>query len=234
MIENIKKDFKKVASKKRADHSARFFKTGKGQYSEGDLFLGVGNPEVYKISNKYKNDISIEDVTYFLQHKVHEYRLFALDILKYMYRKGDQAKKKEIVEIYLGNREYVNNWDLVDLSAPHILGDWLLDRDRDILYKLVNEQSLWSKRIAIISTLSFIKNNDFKDTLKISKTLLSHDHDLIHKAVGWMLREIWKKDKKVAEKFLKTEYENIPRTTLRYAIERMEEKKRQRFLNGKL
>jgi 3-methyladenine DNA glycosylase AlkD len=151
-----------------------------------------------------------------------------------MYRKGDQAKKKEIVEIYLGNREYVNNWDLVDLSAPHILGDWLLDRDRDILYKLVNEQSLWSKRIAIISTLSFIKNNDFKDTLKISKTLLSHDHDLIHKAVGWMLREIWKKDKKVAEQFLKTEYENIPRTTLRYAIERMEEKKRQRFLNGKL
>jgi 3-methyladenine DNA glycosylase AlkD len=109
-----------------------------------------------------------------------------------------------------------------------------LDRDRDILYKLVNEQSLWSKRIAIISTLSFIKNNDFKDTLKISKTLLSHDHDLIHKAVGWMLREIWKKDKKVAEQFLKTEYENIPRTTLRYAIERMEEKKRQRFLNGKL
>jgi 3-methyladenine DNA glycosylase AlkD len=233
MIENIKKDFKKVASKKRADHSARFFKTGKGQYSEGDLFLGVSNPEVYKISNKYKNDISIKDVTYFLQHKVHAYRLFALDILKYMYKRGNEAKKKEIVDMYLDNREYVNNWDLVDLSAPHILGNWLLDRDRDILYKLVNEQSLWSKRIAIISTLSFVKNNDFKDTLKISKILLSHDHDLIHKAVGWMLREIWKRDKKVAEKFLKTEYENIPRTTLRYAIERMEEKKRQRFLKGK-
>jgi 3-methyladenine DNA glycosylase AlkD len=234
MIEQIKKDLRKVSSKKRADHSARFFKTGKGQYSEGDLFLGVSNPEVYKIANRYKKDISIKDVTYFLQHKIHEYRLFALDILKYMYRKGDQTKKKEIVEIYLNNREYVNNWDLVDLSAPHILGDWLLDRDRDVLYRLVKEQSLWSKRIAIISTLSFIKNNDFKDTLKISKILLNHDHDLIHKAVGWMLREIWKRDKKVVEKFLKTEYENIPRTTLRYAIERMEEKKRQRFLKGKL
>jgi 3-methyladenine DNA glycosylase AlkD len=234
MIESIKKDFKKVASKNRADHSAKFFKTGKGEYSEGDLFLGVSNPDIHKLARKYKNEISKEDTLYFLTHEIHEYRLFALDILKYKYEKGNDKEKEKIVNIYLGNRNHINNWDLVDSSAPNILGKWFLDKDRDILYQLLDEDNLWSKRIAILSTFTFIKHEDYKDTLKISKQLLSHKHDLIHKAVGWMLREIWKRDSKTAEDFIKQNYKNIPRTTLRYAIERMEEDKRKKFLRGEI
>lgn len=230
MIEDIKKEFKKYASKERADHSARFFKTGKGEYSEGDLFLGVSNPNIHKVVNQFKKEIGIDETVYFLQHKIHDYRLFALEVLKYKYKRGDRNVKKEIVDIYLDNIKYINNWDLVDLSAPNILGDYLLDRDRKILYELVKEENLWSKRISILSTFAFIKNNDFGDTLSISKILLNHEHDLIHKAVGWMLREVWKRDSKVAEKFIKDNYDDMPRTTLRYAIEKMEEKERQNFL----
>jgi 3-methyladenine DNA glycosylase AlkD len=160
--------------------------------------------------------------------------LFALDILKYKYEKGNDKEKEKIVNIYLGNRNHINNWDLVDSSAPNILGKWFLDKDRDILYQLLDEDNLWSKRIAILSTFTFIKHEDYKDTLKISKQLLSHKHDLIHKAVGWMLREIWKRDSKTAEDFIKQNYKNIPRTTLRYAIERMEEDKRKKFLRGEI
>jgi len=234
MIEKIKDDFSKVSSKDRADHSARFFKTGKGQYSEGDLFLGVSNPDTHAIADRYKKEISIKDTIYFLRHGIHEYRLFALDVFKYKYKKGDKKEQKKIVNVYLDNREYVNNWDLVDLSAPHILGDWLLDKDRTILYDLVEENSIWFKRISILSTFAFIKTSDFKDTLKIAKILLDHEHDLIHKAVGWMLREIWKRDSGVSEQFIKNNYDSMPRTTLRYAIEKMEEDRRQRFLKGKL
>jgi 3-methyladenine DNA glycosylase AlkD len=232
MIEKIENELKKASSKQRADHNVRFFKTGKGQYSEGDLFLGISNPDVYKVANRYRSDIPIQDTMYFLKHRIHEYRLLALDILKYKYKRGDKGQKKEIVEIYLDNIEYVNNWDLVDLSAPHILGDYLLTREKDILYKLAKTEDLWSQRIAIISTLAFIKKQKYQDTLDISQLLLDHQHDLIHKAIGWMLREIWKRDSSVAEEFLKKHYENIPRTTVRYAIERMKETKRQKFLKG--
>jgi 3-methyladenine DNA glycosylase AlkD len=158
--------------------------------------------------------------------------LLALDILKYRYEEGDQEQRKEIVDIYLDGIEYVNNWDLVDLSAPYILGDYLLNREKDILYKLAKSNNLWSQRIAIIATLTFIKEGKYEDTLKISQLLLNHNHDLIHKAVGWMLREIWKREPSVTEGFIKKHYENIPRTTLRYAIERMEEAERQKFLKG--
>jgi 3-methyladenine DNA glycosylase AlkD len=196
--------------------------------------LGVSNPDIHKLARKYKNEISKEDTLYFLTHEIHEYRLFALDILKYKYEKGNDKEKEKIVNIYLGNRNHINNWDLVDSSAPNILGKWFLDKDRDILYQLLDEDNLWSKRIAILSTFTFIKHEDYKDTLKISKQLLSHKHDLIHKAVGWMLREIWKRDSKTAEDFIKQNYKNIPRTTLRYAIERMEEDKRKKFLRGEI
>ena len=230
MIENIEKELNKYSSKNRADHSARFFKTGKGEYSEGDLFLGISNPDIYKVVNKFKKEITIDESLYFLQHEIHGYRLFALKVLEYKYKKSDERTKKKIVDIYLNNIKCINNWDLVDLSAPNILGDYLLDKDRKILYKLVEEDDLWSKRIAILSTFAFIKNDEFDDALKISKILLAHEHDLIHKAVGWMLREIWKRDSKIAEKFIKDNYDYMDRTTLRYAIEKMDENVRISFL----
>ncbi|MDD3474595.1 MAG: DNA alkylation repair protein [Candidatus Dojkabacteria bacterium] len=230
MIEDVKKEFKKYASKKRADHSARFFKTGKGEYAEADLFLGVRNPDIYKVVNKFKKEMSIDEAICFLQHEIHEYRLFGLKALEYKYKEGDKEVKKEIVDIYLDNIKYINNWDLVDLSAPNILGDYLLDNDRNILYVLVNKEDLWSKRIAILSTFAFIKNDEFGDALKISKILLTHEHDLIHKAVGWMLREIWKRDSEIAEKFIKDNYDDMDRMTLRYAIEKMDEGVRMLFL----
>jgi 3-methyladenine DNA glycosylase AlkD len=232
MIKQIEKEFEQYCSEKSARQNSRFFKTGKGEYSEGDLFIDITNPEVHKIANKYKKEISLEHTLHFLRHKIHEYRLFALDVLKYKYSKANGDEKKEIVDLYLNNRKFVNNWDLVDVSAPHILGDWLIEKDRKVLYKLVKEENLWSNRIAILSTLAFIKENDFEDTLKLSEALLNHEHDLIHKAVGWMLREIWKRDKKVTESFLIDHYENVPRTALRYAIEKMEETKRKKFLKG--
>jgi 3-methyladenine DNA glycosylase AlkD len=230
MIKKIETDLKKVSSKEKSDNYAWFFKTGKGEYSEGDRFLGITNPNIHKIANKYKKDISIKDTLFFLTNPIHEYRLFALDILKYKYDKEDKGEQKEIVDIYLENIKYVNNWDLVDLSAPNILGDYLLDKNRNILYKFAKTKNLWIQRISILSTFAFIKNNEYKDALKISKLLLNHKHDLIHKAVGWMLREIWKRDSNVAEEFIKNNYDDIPRTSLRYAIEKMEENNRKQFL----
>jgi 3-methyladenine DNA glycosylase AlkD len=232
MREKIEKELKRMSSKERADHDVKFFKTGKGEYSEKDLFLGVSNPDIHKVANRYWKEMSIKDTMYFLKHEIHEYRLLALDILKYKYEKGNQKQKKKIVDIYLESTEYVDNWDLVDQSAPHILGDYLLNRKKDILYKLAKSSNLWSQRIAVVSTLAFIKKGKYEDTLKISQLLLNRQHDLIHKAIGWMLREIWKREPSVTEEFIKEHYEDISRTTLRYAIERMEETKRQKFLKG--
>lgn len=230
MINDIKNDFRKVSSKSKADHSTRFFKTGKGEYGEGDLFLGVSTPNVHKLVNKYKRDLDITDTLYFLNHKIHTYRFFALEVLKYKYKRGHTDERKKIFDIYIKNLKFINNWDLVDISAPHIVGDYLLDKDRDILFKLAKSDTLWSQRVAIISTFAFIRNSEYEDTLKISKILLNHKHDLIHKAVGWMLREVWKRDPEIVEEFLKENYDQIPRTALRYSIEKMEEKKRKRFL----
>ena len=230
MIKRVEREFHKYSSKEKADHSARFFKTGIGEYAQGDLFLGVRNPDIYTVVNKFKKEITIDETFYFLQHEIHEYRLFALKVLEYKYKHGNDKTKKEIVDIYLNNIKYINNWDLVDLSAPNILGDYLLDKDRKVLYELVAKDDLWSKRVVILSTLAFIRNDDFYDTLKISEILIDHKHDLIHKAIGWMLREVWKRDNNTAEKFIKDNYDGLARTTLRYAIEKMEEDKRLEFL----
>ncbi|MCD4811714.1 DNA alkylation repair protein [bacterium] len=232
MISQIKKEFKKYSSKEKEKVYRRFFKTGEGEYGEGDVFLGITAPEMKLIVKKFRKDISIKETLLFLHDPIHEYRAFALNILRYMYEKGDMVVKKEIVGIYLDNMEYINNWDLVDCSAHYIVGDYLLDKDRSLLYDLAKSNHLWPQRVSIISTFAFIRNNEFKDTLKISKILLSHEHDLMHKAVGWMLREVWKRDSVVVENFLVDNYKDIPRTTLRYAIERMEEGKRKRFLKG--
>ncbi|HCC68067.1 TPA: DNA alkylation repair protein [Patescibacteria group bacterium] len=232
MKEEIKKEFKKYSSKGKATIRSRFFKTGRGEYGEGDIFIGISIPNTKAIVKKYQKDISIRNTLLFLKNPIHEYRSFALGVLRYKYSKADKRGKKKIVDIYLENVEYINNWDLVDCSAPHILGDYLLDKDRFVLYELAKSDHLWSQRISILSTFAFIRVNDFKDTLKISKMLFNHKHDLMHKAVGWMLREVWKRDSDIVEKFIIENYKDIPRTTLRYAIERMEEEKRQRFLKG--
>lgn len=223
-------DLKKLGSPQKAKASARFFKTGKGQYGEGDVFLGVTVPEQRGVANKYKN-LDISEIQKLLEDKVHECRLAGLFILGFQYDHGDERMKKKIVKFYLKNTKKVNNWDLVDSSAPYILGDYLFNKDKKILYKLARSKNLWERRIAIISTLGFIKKGHYEDTLKISEILISDKHDLIHKAVGWALREVGKKSKVTLEKFLKKYVRVMPRTTLRYSIERFSPKERKKYLS---
>ena len=231
-IARIEKDLKEVSQREKVSHNARFFKTGKGEYGEGDLFLGITNPVLRKVCKKYYKDISIKELEYFLESSFHEYRLFALICMTDIYGKANDEKKQKIYTMYLKNTKYINNWDLVDLSAYKIVGKHLLNRDRNMLYELAISKDLWEQRIAIISTFEFIRNKQFEDTLKISKILLNHKHDLIHKAVGWMLREVGKRDIEVEERFLKKHYKNMPRTMLRYAIEKFDEEKRLKYLKG--
>ncbi|PIS09572.1 DNA alkylation repair protein [Candidatus Beckwithbacteria bacterium CG10_big_fil_rev_8_21_14_0_10_34_10] len=225
----IKKELKKAARNKQAKTLSRFFKTGKGEYGEGDLFLGVKVPDIRKVAKKYK-DLELLKVEKLLQSKIHEYRLTALLILTYKFPQADEKERQKIVSLYLKNTKYINNWDLVDLSAPKIVGEYFLDKDRKILYKLAKSKDLWEKRIAILATYAFLRQNQLKDTIKISLLLLKDNHDLIHKAVGWMLRELGKKDEKVLTQFLEKHFKAMPRTMLRYSIERFEEKKRKYFL----
>jgi len=233
MIKQIEKELKSYSSSKKAIHAQRFFKTEKGQYGEGDIFLGITNPEIRNVVEQYYKKISLKDLLYFIQSKYHEYRMFGLQCLVNKYQKSKtKEEKKEIYEIYMSNTKYINNWDLVDITCYKLVGEYLKNKDRKILYIFARSDDLWKQRIAIISTYSFIKDNDFKDTLAISKIFLNHKQDLIHKAVGWMLREVGKRNQNIEEKFLKKYYKNMPRTMLRYAIERFEEGKRQRYLKG--
>lgn len=229
MINQLKKELKQIANPNRAKHESRYFKTGKGEYGEGDIFLGIDTLNKRKLAKKY-SQLSLKDIKYLISSKFHDYRFVALVILINKYQKGDERKRKQIFNFYLKNIKYVNNWDLVDISAPNIIGDYLLDKDRKTLYQLVKSKSLWKKRIAVLATFRFIKENQFEDTLKISEILLNDHHDLIHKAVGWMLREVGKKDQIEEERFLLRYYQKMPRTMLRYAIERFKENKRQFYL----
>jgi len=234
MLSKIKKELKSLASKKDAQILQRFFKTGKGEYGEGDIFLGIRVPVQRQVVKKYWQ-MDLREVEVLLKSKIHEYRLVALLILVKKFEQGNEKTKKKIFNLYLKNTKYINNWDLVDLSAPNIVGTYLLDKDRDILYKLAESQSLWERRISILATYTFIKQGEYQDTLKISEVLLKDKHDLIHKAVGWMLRELGKRiDQTIEEKFLKKYYKSMPRTMLRYAIERFSEKKRKKYLIGKI
>ena len=233
-MKKLRKDLRKVSDKERAKNLQGFFKTKKGQYGEGDIFLGIRVPQIREVAKKAVSRISLGDVQELLGSKFHEERLVALLILVERYKQASDKNKKEIYNFYLANAKRVNNWDLVDLSAPRIVGDYLLHRNRKVLYKLVKSKNLWEKRIAIVSTLMFIKYGQFSDTLKISKILMNDKHDLIHKAVGWMLREVGKKDRKLLEGFLKENYSSLPRTTLRYAIERFPEDLRKKFLLGEV
>lgn len=231
MLNQLKKDLNKLKNPARVKILARFFKTGKGQYGEGDIFLGITVPLQRQVVKKYL-DLSLKDLRDLLNNKIHEYRLTGILILVEKYRKGDERVKKQIFNFYLKNIQYINNWDLVDISAPKIIGDYLLDKDRKILYQLVRSKSLWERRISVLATFRFIKENQFKDSLKIAEILLNDAHDLIHKAVGWMLREVGKKDQIEEERFLLRYHQKMPRTMLRYAIERFKENKRQFYLKN--
>jgi 3-methyladenine DNA glycosylase AlkD len=230
MLAQIIRNLAQLKNPDRAKNLSWFFKTGKGQYGEGDIFLGIPVPEQRKIAKKYIS-LSLNDLQELLSSKIHEHRFTALLILVSKYRKAEESLKEEIFYFILKNTENINNWDLVDLSAPRIIGDYLVNRERSILYKLAKSTSLWERRISILSTFKFIDNDDFKDALKISELLLHDEHDLIHKAVGWALREIGKRDQNLEERFLNKHYLYMPRTMLRYAIEKFDEKKRQNYLN---
>lgn len=235
-LENLRKEIKNHLNLERAEHSKKFFKTGKGQYGEGDVFLGLSVSQCRGIAKKYRN-LSLEEIKNLLKSKIHEERLIALLILVWKYQ--NEQRGKEIFDFYLNNTEFVNNWDLVDLSADKIVGEFLRTFDCREMYfplltNLAKSKNLWARRVAIVSTFAFIKRNEFKPTLEISEILLKDKHDLIHKAVGWMLREVGKKDEKVLENFLRKNYKNIPRTTLRYAIERFPEEKRKKILKGEI
>jgi len=228
----VSEEIRKLASKKIAKHSLRFFKTGKGEYGYGDIFLGVRAPEIRLIAKKHI-DISISDMKNLIKSKYHEERFLGLIILVNKYSKSKENEiKNKLYKIYVSSFKYINSWDLVDVTCPHVTGKHLIDKDRSILYKWAKSDDLWTKRIAIVSTFSFIRQNDLEDTFKIAEILLNDNHDLIHKAVGWMLREAGKRDLEKEEIFLKKHYNTMPRTMLRYAIERFPEAKRQGYLKG--
>ncbi|HLC57763.1 MAG TPA: DNA alkylation repair protein [Candidatus Nanoarchaeia archaeon] len=229
-MESLELDIKKLANKQQSLILQRFFKTGKGEYGHGDIFLGIKVPETRKLADKYWQELTIDEVQELLNSKIHEKRLLALLILINKYNSSDETTKEKFFNFYLSNKANINNWDLIDLSAPHIVGDFLLNKDRKILYQLAKSKDLWERRISILSTYKFIKNNQFDDTLKISETLLKDKHDLIHKAAGWMLREVGKKSIEAEEEFLKKHHKKMPRTMLRYAIEKFPEEKRKAYL----
>jgi 3-methyladenine DNA glycosylase AlkD len=221
--------------KRKAGELARFFKTFPGGYAEGDIFLGVTVPNQRAIAKKYFNDISLDDIAGLLGENIHEHRLTALFMLVLKYQKAKKEEEKQaIVDCYLQNIDGVNNWDLVDSSAYLILGPWLMNRDKQILYDFAHSDKLWLQRIAIIATLHFIRNRQYDDTLRLAEILLHHSHDLIHKAVGWMLREVGNRDYQAEYQFLLKYYRTMPRTMLRYAIEKFEEEVRQGFLKGSI
>ncbi|MDP3998730.1 MAG: DNA alkylation repair protein [bacterium] len=232
MVNNLnllKNDLAKLQVPKNPAILGRFFKTGKGQYGEGDVFLGLSVPQQREVAKKYSG-LTFKKLQELLSGKIHEYRQTALFILTAKYKKSDKAEKRKIFDFYLKNTKNINNWDLVDLSAPNIVGDYLLDNNRSILYKLARSKNLWEKRIAMLSTYAFIRKGQFEDALKISEILLNDTHDLIHKAVGWMLREVGKKNQNAEENFLQKYCRQMPRTMLRYAIEKFPEEKRNYYL----
>lgn len=230
MLLQIQTEIRKLADPEKAKNLMRFFKTGKGQYGYGDKFLGVIVPQVRILVKKYQN-ISFSQIVQLLKSQFHEERLLALLILVMQYKNGDEKKQKKIFDLYLKNKKYVNNWDLVDLSAQHIVGAGLDGKDKKLLFKLAASKNLWDRRISVLSTFFDIKKGNPKISLKIAEKLLGDKEDLIHKAVGWMLREVGKQcSQETAEKFLCKYAATMPRTTLRYAIERFSLEKRKQYL----
>jgi 3-methyladenine DNA glycosylase AlkD len=229
------KALNKASNPEKAAFSHRFFKTGTGQYGEGDVFIGLTAPQLRTIAKAYYLNSTLKDIRKLLQSPIHEFRLAAIFILVMKFQKTrDEKIKKEIADFYLENTLYVNNWDLVDSSAEKILGAFLFDKDKSLLYHLAESENLWEQRIAIIATFYFIKKNHLEYTFAIAKKLLDHKHDLIHKATGWMLREAGKRDFNKEYDFLIKHYKSMPRTMLRYSIEKFDIELRKKFLKGLL
>lgn len=233
MIAELRKELKLLADKNKAEIFQRFFKTGKGEYGEGDIFLGINVPNSRKIAIKYKS-LPFSDIVRLLKSKVHEERLIALLILVHNFNTADEKEQEKIFNFYIRNTRYINNWDLVDLSADKIAGGYLIDKPRDTLYRLVKSSNLWERRIAIIATYNFIKNGQYDDALIIAKILIGDRNDLIQKAVGWMLREVGNRSHKTEVEFLNKNYKDMGRTALRYAIEKFPEKIRLKYLHGEI
>ncbi len=225
----------KAVQKKKAGELERFFQAYPGGYGEGDTFLGVRVPDQRRIAKTFFRETTLDEISQLLQENVHEHRLTAVFILVLKYEKArTEEDKKAVVDTYLQNIAGINNWDLVDSSSYKILGPWLLDRDKRLLYEYANSGQLWLQRIAMITTMHFIRNQQYDDALQLAEILLNHPHDLMHKAVGWMLREIGNRDYETEYRFLKMHYLQMPRTALRYAIEKFDEPVRQVFLKGKI
>jgi len=225
---------KELSTKERKEVNEWFFKTGKGGYSEFDKFIGVSMPNIRKIAKYHYKNITNNEIAKLVKNSIHEVRLCGFIILVYKYQQKD-SDKEDVYNFYINNLDSVNNWDIVDSSAPHIMGDYITQNNSKItvLYGLSKSNNLWKKRVSIVATFAFIKINNFIPTLRIAKELLQDDHDLIHKAIGWMLREVYKRDNESAKVFLRENYTLLPRTTLRYAIERMDELERKSYLKGK-
>jgi len=228
MLNDLRNELKRSGDKRKAEVLRGFFKTGPGQYGEGDIFLGVTVPEQRKIARKYPS-LPLKDAVRLLRSPVHEERLTALIILVSKYTKEREPGRRRIFETYIKETAYINNWDLVDLTASRIVGDFLLKKDKKMLYSFARSRALWERRIAIVATYRYIKEGTFTHTLRISEMLLGDKEDLIHKAVGWMLREVGKRSRAALETFLKKHYKMMPRTTLRYAIERFPSGKRRAY-----
>jgi len=232
-LAEVRKLLRGLGDAQAAKHAQRFFKTGKGEYGEGDRFLGIRVPVLRK-QIRLCAHLRLHEILSLLHSPYHEERLFALLLLVDRFSKAGESRRASIFRHYLANTRHINNWDLVDSSASQIVGAYLEDKDRQVLYELADSADLWERRIAIISTFYFIILNDFSDTLHIASLLQNDQQDLIHKAVGWMLREVGKRDASAEEEFLKSRYREMPRTMLRYAIERFPEQKRKQYLQGRI
>lgn len=231
MLPNLIKELQELANPEQAKNLQRFFKTGVGEYGEGDIFLGIKVGFQRGVAKKYTG-LNLSNIQKLLNSKIHEHRLVGLLILVDKFKKSSETDKGNIFNFYLKNTKNINNWDLVDLTSHKIVGAFLEDKKKDKLYELAESKNLWEKRISMISTFWYIKDFEFKDALRIAEIHLQDSHDLIHKAVGWMLREIGKRDQEVEEDFLKKHYKTMPRTMLRYAIERFDEDLRKKYLRG--
>lgn len=227
--EEIQKELEAYIDPVKREYLPRFFKTGKGQYGEGDKFLGVVVPNTRIVAKRHKDE-PFEVMAELLQSEWHECRLCALLMMVERFKKCDETGRREIYQFYLLQTERINNWDLVDLSAPYIVGEYLKDKSRGDLYRLAESSLLWEQRIAVVATATLIRNNDFIDILRLSERLLNHEHDLMRKAIGWMLREMGKRDKDLLVQFLDRFHKQMPRTMLRYSIEKMSEEERKHYM----
>ncbi len=228
-VQKIQREFKALSDPQKAQGYQRFFKTGPGQYAEGDQFLGLTTPKVRELVKKHR-DLSFTELKPFIHSPWHEHRSFAFSVLALQFQKADEKTRTKIFEFYLKQKKFLNNWDLIDGTTPQIVGAFLIDKDRRLLTKFARSESLWERRIAVLATFHFIRQNDLKDIFKLAKILLKDEEDLIHKAVGWMLREAGKRDLKKLRAFLDEFSKQMPRTMLRYSIEKLSPKERKKYM----